>query len=175
MSTLTTSAAPARAALHQREPVALPVAPLDGRLRRVVAGEPRGVDDDPADDAGGAEPDEVSIDSLVAAASWVDDYAKSMAERVYGDAALPPVERSSAVLARYIRKAELRQVNKRELRRSPHKSRLPGLRDNAVLEAVLAHLVDAGWLREAPSRDGPSTGRQREDYLVNPAVFGGEA
>src|SRR5690606_26938153 len=77
----------------------------------------------------GAEPSEVSADSLVAAASWVDDYAKPMAERVYGDAALPAVERHAAILAKYIRKLGLREINKRTLKQSPHKSALPGLRE----------------------------------------------
>ena len=122
---------------------------------------------------GGAEPVEVSEDSLIAAATWVDDYAKPMAERVYGDAALPVVERHAATLARYIRKAKLGQVNKRDLRRSPHKSNLAGIRDADALEAALRFLVDAGWLLKNPSRDGGGHGRQSEDYLVNPAVLGG--
>lgn len=120
---------------------------------------------------GGTEPVEVSVSSLMAAAEWVDDYAKPMAERVYGDAALPDSERNAAILARYIRKASLRAINKRELRRSPHKSKLPGLRERSALDDAIAYLVDAGWLREAHSRDGGTTGRQREDYMVNPAVL----
>jgi hypothetical protein len=124
---------------------------------------------------GGAEPTQVSADCLIAAAAWVDDYAKHMAQRTYGDAALPAVERNAAVLARYIRKHDLHTINKRALRRSPHKSHLPSLRDAAALDATLAYLVDAGWLRESHSRDGTGPGRQREDYTVNPAVFGSEA
>jgi hypothetical protein len=123
---------------------------------------------------GGEEPREVSADALIAAAAWVDDYAKPMAERVYGDAALPPVERSAAVLARYIRKKGFRQINKRELKRSPHKSALPALRDSDAMDAAVQHLVDAAWLQPCLSRDGGSVGRQREDFLVNPAVLGGE-
>ena len=121
---------------------------------------------------GGKEPREVSVTSLIAAAAWVDDYAKPMAERVYGDAALPAVERNAAVLARYIRKAKLTKVNKRELKRSPHKSHLHGLRDAAAMDAAIGHLVDAAWMLPAPARDGQSAGRLREDYLVNPAVHG---
>lgn len=122
---------------------------------------------------GDAEPAEVSAESLIAAADWVDSYAKPMAERVYGDAALPLVERNAAILAKYIRKNRLRSVNKRELKRSPHKSALPGLREASAMDAAVELLVDAGWLLSAPSRDG-GPGQQRLDYLVNPAVHGGE-
>ena len=121
---------------------------------------------------GGVEPKEISADSLIAAGQWVDDYAKPMAERVYGDAALPAVDRNAAVLARYIRKTGLRSINKRELKQSPHKSRLPGLRDAAVMNEAVVFLVDAGWLVPNPSRDGDTPGKQRSDYLVNPAVHG---
>lgn len=124
---------------------------------------------------GGQEPSEISADSLIAAATWVDDYAKPMAERVYGDAALPEVERNAATLARYIRKAGLRQINKRDLKRSPHKSRLPNLKDKGAMDEAVDHLVDAGWLRDCSAREGATIGRHREDYQVNPAIHGGEA
>mgnify|MGYP001281818432 CR=1 FL=1 len=122
--------------------------------------------------AGGAEPSEISADSLIAAAEFVDDYAKPMAERVYGDAALPVVERNAAVLARYIRREGFRTINKRTLKQSPHKSRLPGLRDAQAMDAAVEHLVDAAWLNPTPSRDGGTRGRQTLDYAVNPAVHG---
>lgn len=122
---------------------------------------------------GGAEPNEVSAESLIAAASFVDDYAKPMAERVYGDAALPVVERNAAVLAKYIRKQGFQSINKRTLKQSPHKSRLPGLRDAQAMDAAIACLVEADWLLPNPSRDGATPGRERADFLVNPAVLGG--
>lgn len=118
---------------------------------------------------GGAEPTAVSPESLAGAAEFVDDYAKPMAQRVYGDAALPLSERNAAVLARYIRKHRLRAINKRDLKRSPHKAHLPGLRQAQALDAAIEHLVDAAWLLRADTGDDP--GRPREDYLVNPAVL----
>ncbi|MEO6151671.1 MAG: DUF3987 domain-containing protein [Croceibacterium sp.] len=121
---------------------------------------------------GGTEPTSVSAEALIAAAAWVDDYAKPMAERVYGDAALPVAERDASVLAKYIRKAKLKTINKRELKRSPHKSRLPNLRDVQAMDAAVELLVDAGWLLASPSREGGHVGRERQDYLVNPAVLG---
>lgn len=119
----------------------------------------------------GAEPVEVSADALIAAATWVDDYAKPMAERVYGDAALPAVERHAATLAKYIRRQGFREINKRTLKQSPHKSALPGLRDAAIMDAAVECLVDAGWLLPHHSRDG-GPGQPKLDYLVNPAVLG---
>lgn len=121
----------------------------------------------------GAEPAEVSVDSLIAAADFVDSYAKPMAERVYGDAALPMVERHAAMLAKYIRRQGLRAINKRELKRSPHKSALPGLREAAAMDAAVGFLVDAGWIMPQHSRDG-KPGQPKLDYIVNPAVHGGE-
>jgi putative DNA primase/helicase len=123
--------------------------------------------------SGGAEPATVSADALIAAAAWVDDYAKPMAERVYGDAALPVAERNAAILAKYIRKSSLRSINKRELRRSPHKSSLPSLRDNQAMDATIELLIDAGWLMASPTREGGGPGRERQDYTVNPAVLEG--
>lgn len=123
---------------------------------------------------GGAEPSEVSEDALIAAAGFCDDYCKPMAERVYGDAALPPVERNAAVLARYIKRQGFRTINKRTLKRSPHKSSLPGLREAQAMDAAVDHLVDAGWLNPAPTREGTAPGRRSEDYTVNPAVHGGD-
>ena len=122
---------------------------------------------------GGDEPREVSAGSLIAAASWVDDYAKDMALRVYGDAALPKVERDAAALARYLVRLGDRVVNKRAFARSPHKSahNLSG----TALDDAFAHLVDADWLRETPSRAGEMPGKNRKDYAVNPAIFGGAA
>lgn len=120
--------------------------------------------------AGGQEPREVSLSTMEAAASWIDDYAKPMAARVYGDASLPLAERNAATLARYIVKAGLRSINKRELKRSPHKSALPGLRDAKHMDAAVEVLIDADWLRPAPTRDGEAPGRAMANYVVNPSV-----
>lgn len=121
---------------------------------------------------GGDEPASISARTLAAAAEWVDDYAKPMAMRVYGDASLPLVERNAAVLARYILKLRMDRLNKRDLKRSPHKSHLPTMRTAQPLDEAIAYLCDAGWLIEVGGRDSDFTGRSRGDYLVNPAVFG---
>lgn len=119
---------------------------------------------------GGLEPREVSLDTLAAAAEWVDDYAKPMAARVYGDASLPLADRNASTLARYIVKSKLRTVNKRELKRSPHKSALPGLRDAKHMDAAFDVLIDADWLMPAGTREGDTPGKASATYRVNPAV-----
>jgi hypothetical protein len=113
---------------------------------------------------GGLEPSTVSRRALTAAIALVESYLKPMTARVYGDAALPEVERNAAALARYIRAIGADSVNARDLRRS---ARLPGLRDDKPISAALAFLADAGWLRPDP---GHGIGRPRKDYRVNPKV-----
>lgn len=122
----------------------------------------------------GDEPRDVSMATIEAAAEWIDDYAKPMAARVYGDAAMPAAERNAAILARYIAKAGLRTFNKRDLKRSPHKSALPTLRDAEPMNKALEVLCDAGWIQFAGSRDGEGAGRLSGDYRVNPAVHRGQ-
>lgn len=124
--------------------------------------------------SGGPEPREVSAGSLAKAIEFVDGYVKPAALRVFGDAALPSVERNAAVLARYIRRKCMVRVNARDLKQSPHKQHLPGMREAAPLDDALAHLEEAGVLREMPSREGGTAGRSKRDYLVNPAFIGGD-
>lgn len=117
--------------------------------------------------SGGPEPHVIATDTLEAAADFVAGYAIPMAERVYGDAALPVVERNAATLARHIVKRRLRSVNSRELMRV---DRLPGLRTSEDLAPAIERLVEADWLRPDPKRRGGSVGRQTADYIVNPAL-----
>ena len=117
---------------------------------------------------GGSEPKSISRSTLEAAADFVADYAIPMAERVYGDAALPPVERNAATLARHIKRHKLVSINTRNLQR---KDRLPGLAESADIDPAIEALVDAGWLRAEPRRTGATTGRPSRDYSVNPAVW----
>jgi len=116
---------------------------------------------------GGSEPRSITAETLEAVADFVAGYALPMAERVYGDAALPAVERNAATLARHIRKQQLTRINARDLR---HTAKLPGLRDAEPIDAAIAALVEAHWLKPDPNREGGSVGRQRKDFIVNPAV-----
>ena len=111
----------------------------------------------------------VSVATLASVIDFVEDYAKPMALRVFGDAALRPVDRNAATLARYIRKNGLATINARVVRRGPPK--LPGLGEVPALNEAIALLVDADWLRPAPSREGGSPGRQSSNFDVNPAAL----
>lgn len=119
---------------------------------------------------GGLEPRTITAETLEAVADFIADYALPMAERVYGDAALPVVERNAATLARHIRRNKVRSINARNLKRV---DRLPGMREAADIDPAIEALVEAGWLRRDPHRDGGTAGRATSDYLVNPAVIGG--
>ena len=118
-------------------------------------------------DQRGPEPVTVSEISLASAVELAENYIKPMALRVYGDAALPPVERNAATLARHIVKNKVVRLNARDIRRE---WRLPGLKTADAVKEALDLLVEAEWLRPAPTRDGDSHGRQRADFLVNPKV-----
>lgn len=119
-------------------------------------------------DQGGPEPITVSEISLASAVELAEDYIKPMALRVYGDAALPPVERNAATLARYILKHGTQRLNGGDIRRH---WRLPGLKTADAVKDALELLAEADWLRAAPTRQGDSPGRQRSDFLVNPKVL----
>jgi hypothetical protein len=88
--------------------------------------------------------------------------------RVFGDAALPPVERNAAILARHILKHALVAINSRDLRRTHGLP--PTLKDAALLDEAIEHLVEADWLRASGVRAGESPGRARKDFAVNPTV-----
>lgn len=120
---------------------------------------------------GGAEPNCVSQRSVAAAIEWVEHYAKPMAARVYGDAAVPEVDRNASLLARYVRKNRLDRLNLRELRRTPHKSHLKPLQGKNAMEDALDLLENAGWVRPDYHREGDGPGQQRKDYRVNPLVL----
>jgi hypothetical protein len=117
-----------------------------------------------------AEPDEVSAETIVAAIEFAETYAKPTAMRVFGDAALPPVERNAAGLARYILKARPSPLNARDARQQCGVAALKA--NHEAMSEAIEHLVDADWLRPAPSRAGDTPGRARSDYLVNPAIYG---
>jgi hypothetical protein len=113
----------------------------------------------------GLPPAAISVAAFTAAAQLVSDYFLPMAERVYGDAAAPPVERNAATLARWIVKTQAREVSTRRLQRVV---RLPGLRDAETIHAVCKYLVDAGWLW-APKRGFAEA--SRSVYIVNRLVL----
>ena len=115
-----------------------------------------------------APPAEISEAAVAAADLLVDDYFVPMAERVYGDAALPEVERLTTTLARWIKRQQPvpETVNARNIQRA----KLPGLREAVKVATATNNLIDADWLRPIPNRAGGTPGRQRADFAVNPRL-----
>jgi hypothetical protein len=113
-----------------------------------------------------APPREISDAAVVAASGLVGDYFMPMAERVYGDVALPEEDRLATVLAKWLfRQDPIPEiVNARQIRRA----KLPGLRDVEKVADAIKWLIDADWLRRVPP--GAGAGRPRTDYAVNPRL-----
>jgi putative DNA primase/helicase len=119
-------------------------------------------------DRGGDEPREISAQTVLMAADFVDEYAKPMALRVYGDASLPQAERDAAVVAKHILRTGVRKFNARSMRRA---AGYPGPKDPEQMAQALKQLVDGHWVQPAPSRDSDKPGRHSLDYIVNSGVF----
>lgn len=115
---------------------------------------------------GGTEPDTVCAAVLLRAREFVDAYAQPMAKRVFGDAALPAVERNAATLARYIIHTKACVVNLRKVQRQ----RLPGLGAADDLGDAAEVLTEANWLFPSGTRAGATPGRKTGDFTVNPLV-----
>lgn len=114
-------------------------------------------------------PSRISRKSVLGAVALLEDYFKPMAQRVFGDAALPEGDRLGAVLARWILAERPKTVTPTDIRR---KARLPGLKDAEKVRVAVATLVEAEWLRPSFQRAGGSPGRQKEEFTVNPKVYG---
>ncbi len=118
---------------------------------------------------GGSEPAEISEQATITACRLLDRYFIPMAERVYGDAAIPSQERSAMALARHLKREGLQVFNARQLRRDIGGA----LREAAAMDGACAALCEAGLIREKFSRSGVVPGRSARNYEVNPAIFGG--
>lgn len=116
----------------------------------------------------GAAPRTVSKRAVAAAAVLANEYFIPMAQRAYGDAAVPDAERHAATLARWIVSARPDVVGVKRLYREV---RLPGLTKAAPVKEACERLVEADWLLPAFSREGDTAGRQRQEYKVNPRVY----
>jgi hypothetical protein len=112
-------------------------------------------------------PVEITARAFTAAAHLLGDYFMPMAERVYGDAAIPMADRNAATLARWIRAARPDEVYVRHLQREV---RLPWLTTADAIHAAAAVLVDADWLLQRQARH-LTPGRPREGYVINPRLW----
>jgi Protein of unknown function (DUF3987) len=111
-------------------------------------------------------PTDISVRAVTAAAHLLTDYFAPMAERVYGDAAIPPADRNATTLARWIRSERPEEVYVRRVQRVV---RLPRLTTAEAIHAAAAVLVEADWLLPPKTASGP--GRPREAYAINPRLW----
>jgi hypothetical protein len=118
--------------------------------------------------AGKPEPAAISRRALVGAIGLVQHYFLPMAERCYGDAALPDAERHAAAIGRWIQRTKPTMINARELRRE-HRAAIPGLPNSSdAIKAALAVLADARWLAKIEQDRAHS---RRDDYRVHPDLL----
>jgi len=117
-------------------------------------------------DAGGPEPEFVGDAAVARAVALFDGYLTPMAERVFGDAARPVVERHAAALLNRWTQERARQFNVRAYTRGPNK--LDGLANAAALNPVLELLEERGWVRDIGEREGGTVGRRSRDYALHP-------
>jgi hypothetical protein len=115
---------------------------------------------------GGKEPEEVSLPTVQRAIHLVESYVKPMSAKVYGDTALPIDERNATTVARWLLAKGDDRLNARNLRRT---AGLPGLHEPQAVDAAIAILVDANWLK--PSAIGHGPGRKAKTFDVNPAIW----
>jgi hypothetical protein len=114
---------------------------------------------------GVSEPTTISKATIEKAILFFDTYAKPMAARVFGDAALPIAERKAATLAKWLLANDCTDFNAREVRRT---AGLPGLSNSKVFDEATTVLVDAGWIR--PAVNPLAFGRKPKNFDVNPAI-----
>jgi hypothetical protein len=107
----------------------------------------------------------VSIQAVEAATHLVGAYFLPMAERVYGDAAIPLSERAAMTLARSLRRLRLSEFNARDMRRHVGGK----LRESASMHAACAALTEAGLIRPHAARNSGG-GRPAQRFEVNPAL-----
>lgn len=103
------------------------------------------------------------------ACNLMEHYFMHMAQRVYGDAAIPEAERNAATLARWIAKYKPQEVHVTTMVRQV---RLPGLREPATIKSACEALVEADWLRR-PDKGGWAA-KAKVSYPVNPAIWDGK-
>ncbi len=115
---------------------------------------------------GGDAPTLISAKAINAALVLWEDYAIPMAERVYGDAALSPAERTAADLLKEIRRRRALSFNLRTARREWG---VPGMSKPEAAEAAAVVLVDGDCIARALKSPGP--GAPSSDYLVNPKLM----
>ncbi len=115
------------------------------------------------------EPDRIGMGAIEAATGLMDDYLVLMTRRAFGQGALPEASRRAAALARAILARRPAIVNVREV----YKAWKPnGLLTAEHVRQAVELLEQANWLRRAPEPSAGQAGRPREDWAVNPRLYG---
>ncbi len=112
------------------------------------------------------EPMEIGGAAVATACEMMRTYFLPMAERVFGDAAIPLAETNATILARYLKQERKGVVNAREARRKIGGS----LRDGDAIGAAFEELADAGLVRRI-EESTQSRGRPSKNYEVNPVLL----
>jgi hypothetical protein len=113
------------------------------------------------------EPQKIHARHVALACHMIEDYFIPMAERAFGDAALPLAERDAATIARRIIGDGLTEINERDIYREWGVVGLNRNRDR--VRAAMTVLEDVNWTRAITQNETP--GRKRRDHRINPGVF----
>ncbi|MEM8971056.1 MAG: DUF3987 domain-containing protein [Pseudomonadota bacterium] len=113
-------------------------------------------------------PLQVSSATMAHALTFVEDYVKPMAVRVYGDAGAPVPVQHAMRIARYIVEHRPNTINLRDLR---SKVGVTALKNAKFMTAAIDVLEDHDWIAPAFDREGKARGRRRKDYAVNPRLW----
>jgi hypothetical protein len=109
-----------------------------------------------------AEPREIGEEAIADACALMKTYFLEQAQRVFGEAAIPLVERDARRLASAILEKPFRTFNARKMGRE-----LGGrLRFAENMHSATAMLEELGWIR----RSSPHPGTRKIDFDVNPAL-----
>ena len=85
------------------------------------------------------KPCEVSLDTIVAAIEWMEDYALPMALKAYGCNTQDSIERDASLLLAFLKRPTMLSFAKRELMRV-YKSELPTMRKGSEFDAAICKL-----------------------------------
>lgn len=116
----------------------------------------------------GNQPQAIGAKAMMRAVAYYSDYLQPMALRVFGDAGLPESERDAGAVAQYIVAIRPQFIH---VRNDVYRKRIGGIADAARAQRAIDVLVEAGWLIDAATRDGPTSGRRKNLYAVSPELW----
>ncbi|MBM1171267.1 DUF3987 domain-containing protein [Microvirga arabica] len=113
------------------------------------------------------EPEEISKEAMEDAIYLVEHYFLLMAQRVFGEAAIPEQDRLGMELARWIGQERPQRFNARTTRRKINR----GLREPKAMKIACEALTEANWIRPLEKPGGPGMGRPPTEFVVNPILL----